>query len=203
MGDQGGAAGARGATMIEHFYESIDGNSIDIPPLYKLMVDNAKDGARFVELGAYKGRSTAFLLTEIANSGKAIDLHVIDLWEDAAGITRNASHPYEPATMAEFEANIAPVGNPDWLHVIKADTAQVAEHMADESFDFVFIDGDHSYDGCLRDIKAWLPKVKPGGVIAGHDFHLEYPGVMKAVREVFGADYKQSGIVWAHMVPQP
>jgi predicted O-methyltransferase YrrM len=186
--------------MIEHFYKSIDGNSLDILPFYAMMVDHAQDGARFVELGAYKGRSAAFMAVELRNSGKAVTFFVVDLWEHAADITRNASHPYEPATLEECKANVDRAGYQ--VRYLQSDTV-VAASVIQDQVDFVFIDGDHSYDGVIRDIKAWLPKVKPGGVIAGHDLHYEYPGVVRAVREVFGADYKQSGIVWAHMVPQP
>jgi hypothetical protein len=42
-----------------------------------------------------------------------------------------------------------------------------------------------------------LPKIKPGGVIAGHDYHPEWPGVVKAVNEAFGGDYKYD---WAEVI---
>lgn len=45
-----------------------------------------------------------------------------------------------------------------------------AKLFADGSLDWVFLDGDHDYPAVLDDIKAWLPKVKTGGVLAGHDF---------------------------------
>lgn len=54
--------------------------------------------------------------------------------------------------------------------------------------DFLFIDGDHSYEAVLADLRSWWPKVRPGGLIAGHDTtgpHSE--AVMKAL-EVFGAE---------------
>jgi predicted alpha/beta hydrolase family esterase len=52
--------------------------------------------------------------------------------------------------------------------------------------DFVFIDADHKYESVKADIAAWLPKVRPGGHIAGHDYHSDWPGVQKAVDEVLG-----------------
>lgn len=58
--------------------------------------------------------------------------------------------------------------------------------IKDASLDFVFIDGDHSYAGVKKDIKLWLPKVKKGGWIGGHDYnHPRLPGVKKAVDEAF------------------
>ena len=51
----------------------------------------------------------------------------------------------------------------------------------DESLDFVFIDGNHEYDFVFSDIKNWLPTVKCGGVLAGHDYHA--PSVISAVSD--------------------
>lgn len=47
--------------------------------------------------------------------------------------------------------------------------------------DFVFIDGDHSYESCLNDLNIWYDYVKPGGIFSGHDYTL--PGVNKAIQE--------------------
>ena len=49
--------------------------------------------------------------------------------------------------------------------------------------DFIFIDGDHSYDACKADIAAWAPFVKRGGVIAFHDFGSRADGVTRAIFE--------------------
>jgi predicted O-methyltransferase YrrM len=49
--------------------------------------------------------------------------------------------------------------------------------------DFIFIDGDHSYEACQADIAAWAPFVKRGGVIAFHDFGSRADGVTRAIFE--------------------
>ena len=56
---------------------------------------------------------------------------------------------------------------------------------------FVYIDALHDYDSVKADIAAWWPQVKPGGVLAGHDFHSGNPetaGVARAVREFAKAE---------------
>ena len=50
-----------------------------------------------------------------------------------------------------------------------------------DNLDFVYIDADHNYEPVLHDIKTYYPKVRPGGVIGGHDF--EKKGVFRAVSE--------------------
>jgi predicted O-methyltransferase YrrM len=59
--------------------------------------------------------------------------------------------------------------------------------FADGSLDLVYVDADHRYDGVAADLRAWRPKVKPGGWIAGHDFESPmWPDVARAVRDVLG-----------------
>ena len=70
--------------------------------------------------------------------------------------------------------------------IIKDYTTEAAKDVADESLDFVFIDADHSYMGVMRDVGAWAPKVKKGGMIIGHDIHFET--VKTAVIELYGED---------------
>ena len=61
---------------------------------------------------------------------------------------------------------------------------KAALEVEDASLDFVFIDGDHSYEGCSADIAAWWPKVKAGGILSGHDYRDERNyGVIPAVQE--------------------
>jgi hypothetical protein len=64
------------------------------------------------------------------------------------------------------------------------DTVPMAQKIANISLDFAFIDADHSYIGVYNDIIAYLPKVKLGGWLGGHDWNNKWP-VEKAVLEFF------------------
>ena len=140
-------------------------------PLYAEMVQRYPAGI-FVELGSWKGRSTAFLGVEVINAATGIRIYAVDVWSD--DITGGAKK-----TMVEqgidgnglytrFVENIAPVASV--VTPMRMTTTQAATHFADKSVDFVFVDADHSYEGVKRDIEAWLPKIRQGGVIAGHDY---------------------------------
>jgi len=76
--------------------------------------------------------------------------------------------------------------------IIKARSVEAAERLEDESQDLVYIDAAHDYANVMADIKAWLPKVKKGGILAGHDMETKpddgYWGaieVEKAVNDSF------------------
>lgn len=73
--------------------------------------------------------------------------------------------------------------------IMRMGSKEAAPQIAEGTLDFVFIDGDHSYDGTKTDIVLWLPKIKKGGWIGGHDYHHEkrpdFNGVDNAVDEMF------------------
>ena len=70
--------------------------------------------------------------------------------------------------------------------IFRMKSLEAAKMIKDFSLDYVFIDGDHSYDGVHRDIEAWKSKVKPGGWIGGHDYKSpRFAGVVCAVHEFF------------------
>ena len=60
----------------------------------------------------------------------------------------------------------------------------------------VFIDGRHDLDALTADIRAWAPKVKPGGWLAGHDHVPEWPGVIQACVAEFGTGYHVRRSSW-------
>lgn len=66
-----------------------------------------------------------------------------------------------------------------------------ADQFENQSLDLVYIDGDHTYEGVVKDLATWFPKVKRGGMICGDD--IGWPGVKKAVDEFFirlGKEYQ-------------
>jgi hypothetical protein len=60
--------------------------------------------------------------------------------------------------------------------------------IQDEELDFVYIDGNHRYEYVKKDIELYYPKVKKGGLISGHDYKKNEPGVIKAVHESFASN---------------
>lgn len=82
--------------------------------------------------------------------------------------------------------HLAKAGKAGRLSVSNDDTAYHARNYNDERVDLLLVDADHTYNGVMRDLKAWYPKVKSEGLILFHDYipqNEEPNGVMEAVRD--------------------
>ncbi len=153
------------------------------PNLYSRIVKRFPSGSRFVEVGCWKGKSAAYMCVEIANSNKDIEFFCVDTWE---GSVEHEGMEELPKLYDIFIDNMRPVG--EYYFPLKMTSLEAVKKFKDNSLDFVFIDASHEYEDVRDDILAWYPKVKPGGIIAGHDYyHDEYdwfPGVKRAVNEL-------------------
>ncbi|MBU2110846.1 MAG: class I SAM-dependent methyltransferase [Actinobacteria bacterium] len=166
---------------MDHFYDSIPG-WFDFADVYAEMVRIAPTPARFVEVGAALGKSTAFLAVEIINSGKAIRFDVVDAWPDDWKQVRDLDTTEPTIPFYErFMRNMRAGGVADIVHPIWAHSVQAAGVFGDQSCDFVWLDAAHDYEAVRADLQAWIPKVKPGGWIGGHDFNRHCSGVVMAV----------------------
>ncbi len=75
------------------------------------------------------------------------------------------------------------------LRVIRAKSAEVSRWFPKEYFDLIFINANHSYKSIRQDIKCWLPRVRKGGIVSGHDYgSTKWPDCSRAVDEIFGKE---------------
>ena len=159
--------------------------------LYDEAVRRARSGDHFVEVGCWMGRSTVYLAKQIRRSGKSIALDAVDTWE---GSPTEKQHRDTVQKLREqgktlrqvFDANLAACGVADLVRPICGRSTEVAELYPDASLALVYIDADHRYECVAADIEAWLPKVRKGGCLAGHDYNTA-EGVRRAVKDVLGS----------------
>jgi predicted O-methyltransferase YrrM len=132
-------------------------------------------GSTVVELGSWKGRSTVAICEALASrEARAVAVDTFSGDNLRAGA-------FDQSMLDVFRANTASF---DFLETVVGDSAESAGRFPDASVDLVFVDADHSYDAVRRDIRAWAPKLRPGGLLSGHDWG--WIGVSVAVREAFG-----------------
>lgn len=142
------------------------------------------------ELGLWEGRTIHHLLSTCPG----LTMIGVDLWQ--AQPDNVGPEGYEGWDHAHHEAvcrdRCRPFGKR--ARIINGWTTDAADQVEDASLDFVFIDADHSEEGCRRDIDSWLPKVKPTGWIMGHD--INWPGVRVAVDDLMPGYEVGPDVVW-------
>ena len=133
-----------------------------------------------VEIGVKEGKFSRVLLKSDLST-----IYLIDPWLHYE--CGNATVPQEEhdrryeAVLKEF---MIPT-NPPRVLVIRATSVDGTQHFKDGSLDFVYIDADHRYKYIKEDLAAWYPKVKSGGIFAGHDYlNIKVPHIVEVKRAV-------------------
>jgi hypothetical protein len=139
------------------------------------------------EIGVFAGDMSEALLRR-----EDVSLLMVDSWEGGGAAYQGDSGDFHAGLSQEQQdayrkrATDRTAFAETRRKVMAMRSEAAAALVAPKSLDFVFIDADHGYEGCLRDLRAWYPKVKPGGIFSGHDYeNTSYPkfGVTQAVKE--------------------
>lgn len=150
----------------------------DFDDVYRFAVAEAPQGAQMVECGLWKGESLAYLVREAETSGKRLQVVGYDHFLGNYYLGSPTPRGGNDAWLAFVRENVPQA------EVIRSDSAEAAKRHADGSVFFVFLDADHTETGLEADLTAWLPKIQPGGILAGHDLdHPKHPGVRAALEK--------------------
>lgn len=113
-----------------------------------------------VEIGVFDGYYSEVLVQNIPN----VELLSIDSWGGMSHDKGSMGDTYKRAMdrLAPYHENVT---------IVKKDSVKASEEIEDGSLDFVFLDACHCYDCVKKDIEAWVPKVRVGGIVSGHDYY--------------------------------
>jgi predicted O-methyltransferase YrrM len=130
-----------------------------------------------VEIGSYAGEGTE-IFAEHFKKVITIDPHV-----------NGYDNDNDSASSSDFEMVIDKfnkrINNKENIEYINSTSDDAILKLKDVSFDFVYIDGWHTYEQVIKDIDNYLPQINKNGFIGGHDYNPGWFGVMKAVDEKF------------------
>jgi len=167
--------------------------------IWKLIVKHKYHSV--VEIGVLKGEFARDLLT--ANDGQIQTYWMVDPWQPYESLPGTTPERWEElyqealGLVTEFD----PVA-----YVLRMPSLEAVQRFDDGSVDLVFLDGHHGFGHVVNDIVAWEPKVRVGGILAGHDYLEGIPpgrveetwGVYKAVNSYFPTEEirKEPGTIW-------
>jgi predicted O-methyltransferase YrrM len=140
------------------------------------LLENLPKQAIVAELGVDRGDFSEIIL----NKSKPKKLHLIDIW---------SSEIYNDEKKKFVEQKFNSQIQSEVIEINRGYSSDVGKNFKDKYFDWIYIDTDHTYHTTKKELEIWSPKVKEGGIIAGHDFIVGYwdglvrYGVMEAVYE--------------------
>jgi glycosyltransferase involved in cell wall biosynthesis/predicted O-methyltransferase YrrM len=171
--------------------------------LYDEAVEKAPFKANFVEVGSWLGKSTNYLVDRIKESKKKIQFTTIDTFKGNLNESyyQKRVESFGGDAFYEFVDNTVISNNYDKFDIIKDTSENASKQFLNDSIDFIMLDGDHSYENTINDIKLWYNKVKPGGYITGDDYNV-FPSVTKAVNDYFYNQINKVELSWVRKKPR-
>lgn len=117
----------------------------------------------------------------------------IDTW----AATSDPCFVTDQAMYQTFIANLRQFPHQGRVSVWKTDSLSAAKSVPDQSLDSVFIDASHAQEDVRADIAAWRQKIRPGGLLCGHDYgNPDWPGVKIEVDSAFGSRVRSYARIW-------
>ena len=153
---------------------------------------NFKSG---VEIGVNEG-DNIFKITESNSKLKIYGVDPYKVQKENTLYEKNINEEYNDESLSIIKRKILKesLKYPN-LEIIVDRSDNASKQFDKESIDFVFIDGDHSYESVKTDINCWEPKVKEDGLIMGHDYN--WGNIARAVGENFTEVWILPDSVWA------
>jgi cephalosporin hydroxylase len=170
--------------------------AFDFEVLYDRFYDEIPENGMLVEVGTYAGKSACYFGTKLKEGTKVINFVTVDDFRTEIDYNDSIINYFYNCGMTVkdiFFKNISDLKLKKHVNQVELESTEYAQQFPNKLIDVVFIDASHDYESVKADIKAWLPKIKDGGIIAGHD--IDFPEVWRAVRESF-KEFEVIGRSW-------
>lgn len=160
---------------MRNYSGHMDQRMFDFKEFYDTIADTLPEISTIAEVGLGDGVSSIFLAERLLNRSKEFTFHLIDSL--AYGGTDQLCTIMGHLKAAKLLGDV---------ELLPQDSLNASTRFPDNHFDFVFIDASHRYEPTKADIRLWYPKIRWGGILAGHDYHSTEPGtdVKRAVNEL-------------------
>lgn len=145
-----------------------------------------------LEIGSFKGKSTSFIFNAVSasNNGK---LFVIDHFEGVPG-----KEKLYGSFKNDFENNMLKIGAKEKIKILNGASRKMLKKIKSNSLRFIYIDGDHSYNGIRNDLITSLEKIKKGGLIILDDYFNGFPELVRSVNEIIKENKNFQLLTFSH-----
>lgn len=158
---------------------SDNGDSNFTVGLHDLIQQHVKPHFIMAEIGSFAGVSSALFANYVDK------IHCVDIWNQYVDSGNSSTLLITQDQLKTAEENFDRVVS-EYPNIVKIKKTSIdaAKNFADGSLDMIYIDSAHDFKTVNEDIQSWLPKVKIGGIVSGHDIRIE--GVKSAVNRNLG-----------------
>lgn len=177
---------AKSKSFLAPFYVSDGGVDKDGVDNLEILVNelDGNEGIKILEVGSWTGVS-ACVLGSLAQKKKG-HLTIVDWFQGNPN-----SHLYKEARYNNIRNilvdNLAQCGVNNYT-IVEKPSEEAVKQFKDDTFDLIFLDGDHRYEGVKKDIQLWLPKVKRHGILCGHDCEVLYTDLQDLYDKLYDKD---------------
>jgi len=146
-------------------------------------------------IGAEIGTAEGLFSNDLLNGGLE-KLYSVDAWATIPGQKGDGGfdQAWHDKNYQDAVKRLEPHGEKSVI--LRGLSGAMSIHVPDNSLGLVYVDCDHSYEGCFKDLCVWMPKLVEGGVMAMHDFLARQYGVKKAVEDFTHGKYT------VHLIPE-
>lgn len=137
----------------------------DTSPSRLFMLDKINEGDICVEIGVLKGD-----YADLICSHPISELYLVDPWVSISdvpdrwhAVPQEKMDEYKTEVINRFEGN-------DKVKIINKYSVDAASDFEDNSINWIYLDGNHSYDFVVQDLNSWWPKVKSSGFVCGNAY---------------------------------
>ncbi len=144
------------------------------------------------EVGVCKGTNFREMIKHNPKLAVAVDSWIVD-----GQVSRNDGGYTQEMLNQQYEEFIRSMSDKQFVKIYRKYSFDAVKLFEDSYFDLIYIDADHSFEGCLRDIEDWYPKVKKGGFLLGDDYRIyegRRPGIKFGVIEAVNEFAKKNNL---------
>lgn len=152
------------------------------------------DCQKIAEIGVFEGYNFNLMIEH--NPEMAVG---VDMWIDDGVASRNDCGRSQEVLNAMHDMVLEATKDKPFVKILRMYSDVAAKTFPDEYFDLIYVDADHSYEGCKKDLEAWWPKLKKGGFFIGDDYtnkRAKYTGVVFGVVKAVDEFAKDKGPVY-------
>ena len=173
--------------VINPRFKSFDFSREHIPTVVADTLDENKP-LKIVEVGVETGAYLDIYYPQLESITEKF--YLVDMWQYEGNedfVDKYSGGNYNNELEKGYDRVKRLYGDNPKVQMCKGSSEDWAEKFEDGFFDYLYLDADHSKKSVLADLKSWYPKVKNGGIIAGHDVYCDQNNAFREHFDVEGA----------------